>query len=196
MEFFNDMKSFRSHCGPGVDSASNINEYREYFLRGKGGRCLRLVSLPPFRAVVMEFSRPITRLLYLYKLQIVTAELQTDNVAYFQKNNPVTRICCLPGWPGFPINTDKWGFYCGWYGLEGPWVEFRERRGCPCRQNRLQASQYFPHYGHLVSQGLTFTHHSSYIYIYIYRTDVPLLHRVLFLYIQLTLTFTHHASYI
>jgi hypothetical protein len=25
---------------PGVDSASNRNEYQEYFLRGKGGRCL------------------------------------------------------------------------------------------------------------------------------------------------------------
>ena len=30
--FFVDIKSFRSHCGPGVDSASNRNEYREYFL--------------------------------------------------------------------------------------------------------------------------------------------------------------------
>jgi len=27
--------SFRSHCGPGVDSASNRNEYQEYFL-GRG----------------------------------------------------------------------------------------------------------------------------------------------------------------
>jgi hypothetical protein len=24
--------SFRQHCGPEVDSASNINEYQEYFL--------------------------------------------------------------------------------------------------------------------------------------------------------------------
>jgi len=30
--YFIDIKSFRSHCGPGVDSASNINEYQEYFL--------------------------------------------------------------------------------------------------------------------------------------------------------------------
>jgi hypothetical protein len=30
--FFIDLKSFRSHYGPGVDSASNINEYQEYFL--------------------------------------------------------------------------------------------------------------------------------------------------------------------
>jgi len=31
LEFFID-KSFRSHYGPGVDSASNTNEYQEYFL--------------------------------------------------------------------------------------------------------------------------------------------------------------------
>jgi len=30
--FFSDIKSFRSHYGPGVDSASNRNEYQEYFL--------------------------------------------------------------------------------------------------------------------------------------------------------------------
>ena len=30
--FFIDIKSFRSHCGPGVDSASNRNEYQQYFL--------------------------------------------------------------------------------------------------------------------------------------------------------------------
>ena len=30
--FFIGIKSFRSHYGPGVDSASNINENQEYFL--------------------------------------------------------------------------------------------------------------------------------------------------------------------
>jgi hypothetical protein len=30
--FFIEIKSFRSHYGPGVDSASNRNEYQEYFL--------------------------------------------------------------------------------------------------------------------------------------------------------------------
>ena len=30
--FFIDMKPFRSHYGPGIDSASNRNEYQEYFL--------------------------------------------------------------------------------------------------------------------------------------------------------------------
>ena len=32
LEFFIDIKSFRSHYGPGVDSASNRNEYQERFL--------------------------------------------------------------------------------------------------------------------------------------------------------------------
>jgi len=32
LEFFIDIKSFRSHYGSGVDSASNRNEYQEYFL--------------------------------------------------------------------------------------------------------------------------------------------------------------------
>ena len=32
LEFFIDIKSFRSHYGPGVDSASNRNEYQEYLL--------------------------------------------------------------------------------------------------------------------------------------------------------------------
>ena len=30
--FFIDIKSFRSHYGPGFDSASNRNEYQDYFL--------------------------------------------------------------------------------------------------------------------------------------------------------------------
>ena len=30
--FYIDIKSFRSHYGPGVDSASNRNEYQEHFL--------------------------------------------------------------------------------------------------------------------------------------------------------------------
>ena len=40
-------KSFLPHYGPVVDSASNRNEYLEYFLGGKGSRCLGLTSLPP-----------------------------------------------------------------------------------------------------------------------------------------------------
>jgi hypothetical protein len=37
---------FWPHYVPGVDSASNRNEYQEYFLGGKGGRCVGLTTLP------------------------------------------------------------------------------------------------------------------------------------------------------
>jgi hypothetical protein len=32
-------QSSQPHYGPGIDTASNRNEYQEYFLGGKGGRC-------------------------------------------------------------------------------------------------------------------------------------------------------------
>ena len=47
-------ESFRPHYGPGVDSASNRNEYREYFLEGNGGRCVGLTTLPPSCADSLE----------------------------------------------------------------------------------------------------------------------------------------------
>jgi hypothetical protein len=39
---FSLTKSFRPHYGPGIDSTSNRNEYQEYFLRCKAGRCVGL----------------------------------------------------------------------------------------------------------------------------------------------------------
>ena len=51
---FSLTNTFRSHYGPGVDTASNRNEYQEYFLGGKGGRCLRLTTLPPYCAIVTK----------------------------------------------------------------------------------------------------------------------------------------------
>jgi len=65
------------HNGNGVDSASNINEYQEYFLGGKGGRCGGLTTLSPSCADCLEIwepqppgtlwacPRPVTGLLYL-----------------------------------------------------------------------------------------------------------------------------------
>jgi len=54
LEFFIDIKSFLSHYGPGVDSASNRNEYQEHFLGDEGGLCVRLTTLPLSCAVVMK----------------------------------------------------------------------------------------------------------------------------------------------
>jgi len=42
----------------GVDSAFNRNEYQGYFLGGKGGRCLRLTTLPPSYADCLEIWEP------------------------------------------------------------------------------------------------------------------------------------------
>jgi hypothetical protein len=38
---------FRPHCGSGIDSACNRNEYQGPIVGGKGGRCLRMTTLPP-----------------------------------------------------------------------------------------------------------------------------------------------------
>jgi hypothetical protein len=37
-----------------VDSAPNVNEYQEYFLRNKGGWCLEQTTLPPSCADCLE----------------------------------------------------------------------------------------------------------------------------------------------
>ena len=49
---------FRQHYGPGVDSASNRNEYQEYFLWGRGGRCVGLTTLPPSFDSCLEIWKP------------------------------------------------------------------------------------------------------------------------------------------
>ena len=53
-EFFIDIKSYRSYCGPGVDLASNRNECQEHFLWVKAAGCVRLTTLQPSYAVVMK----------------------------------------------------------------------------------------------------------------------------------------------
>jgi hypothetical protein len=69
---------FRPQYGPGVDSASNRNEYQGYLLGGKGGRCVGLTTVPPSCADCLEIlgaltswsskgmSRPVMGLLYRY----------------------------------------------------------------------------------------------------------------------------------
>ena len=75
-QIFIDIKSFRSHYGPGVDSASNRNEYQEYFLGVKSGRCARLTTyhhpVPLSQNLgaltswnPLGLSRPVMGLLYL-----------------------------------------------------------------------------------------------------------------------------------
>jgi hypothetical protein len=50
--------TFRPHYGPGVDSVFDRNEYQEYFLWGKGDRCVGLTNLPPSCADCLEILHP------------------------------------------------------------------------------------------------------------------------------------------
>jgi hypothetical protein len=45
-------------CNILTNSASNKNEYQEYFLRGKGGRCVGLTTLPPSCTYCLEIWEP------------------------------------------------------------------------------------------------------------------------------------------
>jgi hypothetical protein len=49
---------FWPHYGSGADSASNRNEYQEYFLGGKDGQCVGLTTLPPSCACCLEIWEP------------------------------------------------------------------------------------------------------------------------------------------
>jgi len=50
--------SFLPHYGPGVDSVCKRNEYQEYFLGGKDGRCVGLTTLPHSCADCLEIWEP------------------------------------------------------------------------------------------------------------------------------------------
>jgi hypothetical protein len=70
---------FGLHYGPGVDSASNRNEYQEYFLGGKGGRCLTtfMCRLSTNMGASTSWtpqglSRPVMGLLYLFTVSTYT----------------------------------------------------------------------------------------------------------------------------
>ena len=77
--FFIDTKSFQSHYGLGVNSASNRNEYQEYFVGVKAAvrRCVRLTTYHhpvPFSRNLGTLtswnplgpSGPVTVLIYLF----------------------------------------------------------------------------------------------------------------------------------
>jgi len=53
---------FRLHSGPGVNSASDRNEYQKYFLGGKGGQCVGLhvmIVLKSESLNLLEASGPV-----------------------------------------------------------------------------------------------------------------------------------------
>jgi len=58
MEFFIDIKSFRTHYGPGVDSASNRNEYQEHFLGVKAASAYHHPVLVVTKSGYLNFLEP------------------------------------------------------------------------------------------------------------------------------------------
>jgi len=53
-----DFQYLFTEGGPWVDSASNRNEYQEYFLGGEGGQCVGLTTLPPLCANCLQIGEP------------------------------------------------------------------------------------------------------------------------------------------
>jgi hypothetical protein len=51
---------FRPHFGPGIESASNRNQYQKYFLVGKSGRFVGLTTLPNTYFDCLEIWEPET----------------------------------------------------------------------------------------------------------------------------------------
>jgi len=92
--FFIDIKSFRSHYGPGVDSASNRNEYQEYFLGVKGGRYVRLTTLPPSWAVVTK-SGSLNFLEPSGPVQACNGTALPSNVYFITKQYACCRCCYI-----------------------------------------------------------------------------------------------------
>jgi hypothetical protein len=56
LEFF--IYITRPKCGPGVDKTSSRNEYQEYFLGGRRGRCIGLTTSSPSSAYCHEIWDP------------------------------------------------------------------------------------------------------------------------------------------
>ena len=99
VDFFFDIKSFRSHYGPGVDSTSNRNEYREYFL---GVNAAGADNLPPSCAVVTKSGNlnllepSVMGLLYLYPLCRWGWVGNATSWPLYPQERPGTR--CVGGW--------------------------------------------------------------------------------------------------
>ena len=104
LEIFIDIKSFRSHYGPGVDSASNRNEYQEYFL---GVKAAGAYGWQPYHHPVplscnlgtltswnpLGHSRPVKGLIYLLQwLHELASKL------------PYTYIACIVSF----YSSDMW----------------------------------------------------------------------------------------
>ena len=100
---FSLTRSFRRHYGPGIDSASKRNEYQEYFLTGKSGRCVGLTTSLPSYADCLEIleSRPPGTLR-------ACPGLCLDCLTFYSSN----RTCDLPACIAVPQPTASPAIVC------------------------------------------------------------------------------------
>ena len=86
----------------GSTPASNRDEYQEYFLGSKGGRCVGLTTLPPSCADCLEISGlqlpgvlracpSVCRNCFAYRIIVFDTAFKTGTVQYI-----VHFICCTP----------------------------------------------------------------------------------------------------
>ena len=124
------MISFRPHYDRGVHSSSNRNGYQEYFLGGRGGRCVGLTTLPPSCADYLEiwyfnFVEPLGPIQAFYRDRVCypAAPLFDRQISVLCGSLPI--ICVLSKYwvwivtlqTGLKLYLSRWDFLtlkCHW----------------------------------------------------------------------------------
>ena len=139
-------RSFRAHYVLRVDTVPKRNEYQKYYLGGKGGRCVRLTTLPPSCADFLEIWEPQPpgtlgafqgcsgKSLHLPNAHnqvcsdMTNSDVQAEVRAFAKTDCPkftiILQLLFLP-LPSSSGNRDSVVGIATRYGLEGPVIESR-----------------------------------------------------------------------
>jgi hypothetical protein len=107
LEFFIDT-ILPSHYGPGVDSASNTNEYQKYFLGGKGGRCIGLTTVESSWNVMAHGETREGKWMGNWRMEWVASTLTLPRNMVYPALLPLMRTLWLPvvGWTDAPADLN------------------------------------------------------------------------------------------